>query len=126
MNPKAVWKRRLGAALVVALVPVGVASADAYADAAKAACERAKSCAMQQMGDVPADMRPMIEASLNSMCLGLPQAGDWEGFSPSHPLYRPATACMKSIAALSCDAFAEGDGETPECRALDKAAAAYQ
>ncbi len=128
MNRKNLWQAGLLAALAATLLPAGVAhaDADAYANASRAACEHVKSCALAEMGDVPADMRPMIEASLNGMCAGMPKAEDWEGFSPSHPLYRPATACMKSIKRQSCAVLTRGDGQTPECRALDKAAAAYR
>lgn len=111
--------------LAWALLPVAGAHADTYTDAAQAACEHVKECAIEQMGDVPAEMRPMIEASLDNMCVNMQKPEDYDGFSKNHPLYEPAVDCMESISAMSCEEFSSGS-QTPECQALDKASEKYR
>lgn len=112
-------------ALATALLPFVSAHADTYTDAAQAACEHVKACAIQQMGDVPPEMRPMVEASLESMCTQMQKPEGYDGFSQNHPLYEPAIDCMDSISAMSCDTFSSGE-QTPECQALEKASEKYR
>lgn len=107
------------------LLAAGSAQADPYTDSATAACEHVKGCALAQMGEIPPEMRPMIEASLGNMCVQMQQPQSYAGFSQKHPLYQPATECMRSISALSCEALTSGDGETPACKRLNEAAEAY-
>ncbi len=113
------------AALACVMLPFASAQADTYTDAAQAACEHVKACAIEQMGDVPAEMRPMIEASLDGMCLKMQKPEAYDGFSRNHPLYDPAIDCMESISAMSCDMFSSGT-QTPECEALEKASEKYR
>ncbi len=116
----------LAAAVAFSAFPFGAAQADAYTDAAGAACERMKSCALEQMGEVPPEMRPMIEASLDGLCVQMQHPENYAGFSRQHPLYDPATACMKSIAGLSCEQMDQQGGETPECKRLNELAKEYE
>ena len=99
--------------------------AGAYEAATTKACERAKACAMEQMADIPPEYRGMMQQGMDAMCTQLPQSGQIPDFSPGHPLYAPATACMNSIAAADCAVVMGGNTSTAECLAFQEAADSY-
>jgi len=118
--------------VLLASVLATPAMADDYADALSAMCEQTKSCALAQMeaqmGDVDnmtEDMKAMVMTSLNSMCDGLEQ-----GYSVGlayQDMKNAATACMKSIAALSCESLMSGENDkTPECITMQEMAKNYE
>ncbi|MGB1558579.1 MAG: LA_2478/LA_2722/LA_4182 family protein [Oceanococcaceae bacterium] len=102
-----------------------MAVASSYEAATTKACERAKACAMEQMADIPPEYRGMMQQGMDAMCTQLPQSGQIPDFSPSHPLYAPATACMNSIAAADCAVVMGGNASTPQCEAFQKEAERY-
>ena len=126
------WVARMRAALTMAtagslvLVSLQVA-ADPYTEAAQAACEHMKECALQRMGDIPPEMRGMVMAGLESACVGIAAANPYgEEMRQQHPLYDDATACMRSMAELSCEAIYDDRTETPECLKLQREAEKYE
>lgn len=104
------------------------AQADDYADALDAMCEKTKTCAMAEMGDVEnmsEEMKAMIMANLGTMCDGLEK-----GFSTGliyQDVKSAATACMNSMAALTCESLMSGGNDkTPECVTLRDLAKTYE
>jgi hypothetical protein len=107
-------------------LPLQFALADDFADATKALCEKVKKCTLQSMGEenIPPGMRDMITQSMDSACADMQQQ-----FNPAmrqHELYKPAMACMRSMAALSCDTLMNDDNETRECKEYEKRRKAYE
>lgn len=116
----------LGALLLA--MPVSTALADAFSDAQQSLCDKIKSCALEQMEgeqDMDEPTRTMIMNSLGNMCVGMNQ-----GFSVAtraHELYEPATACMNSMAQLSCEALMDDrDEKSQECAAFREQAREYE
>lgn len=122
-------KRGLTAAYLI-VVPFGstVAVADDFADASAALCEKMKTCAAAQMGDLDSmsdDMKAQIMTSLEGMCMGIEQ--NYSAFRAYNDLYVPATACMKSMSELSCAELEAGNEDaTPQCAAFREAAKKYE
>lgn len=101
--------------------------ADDMAESYNMMCEKMKSCAMKNMGevDLAPDMRAMITASLEGMCVSLQQ--QFDGVASNHPLYGPAAACLKSMTGLSCDEIENmEDSATPECAHYEKMVETYE
>tara|TARA_R110001592_G_scaffold28990_11_gene105578 strand:- start:3586 stop:4110 length:525 start_codon:yes stop_codon:yes gene_type:complete len=101
--------------------------ADDMADSYNKMCEKIKSCAMKNMGqvDLSPDMRAMVTASLDGMCVSLQQ--QFDGVVSKHPLYSSAAACLKSMTGLSCDEIENmEDSATPECARYEKMAENYE
>jgi hypothetical protein len=93
------------------------AHSDSMTDAALGLCEKVKSCAMAQIDeqDLTPEIRQMMQPMLDGMCANM-QSSVGE-FSPGHPLYVPAEACMRSMETLSCDMIQDpAQVETPECQ----------
>lgn len=110
------------------LLAPSLAVADDYSNAIDALCQKMKTCALQSMGevdDMPAKTREMITASLNSMCEGMQQ--QYDVAMQRHALYQPATDCISSMAALTCEELeAAEDDVTPQCVAFREQADKYQ
>ncbi|MCC2617360.1 hypothetical protein LJ739_14000 [Aestuariibacter halophilus] len=105
-------------ALVLLCVFATTSQADNYGEEAQKACDHMRTCARQQLADVPAEFRQMIEQTLDGMCESMPGTDDIPGFGAQHQLYAPAVACMKSISALSCEEIEAGHADTAECQRL--------
>ncbi len=93
---------------------------DEYTRVSAAACERMKSCAMQNVDDVPPEYRDMIMQSLDSMCAYLPNSDTVPGFNAAHPMYQGAVACLRSIAESSCESLEAHDNNTPQCDEMQR------
>lgn len=86
-------------------------------DAATELCEKVKHCSMAQISeaDLTPEVRQMMEPMLQNMCATM-RAGV-EQVASGHALHDPALACMRSMAALSCDDFQDEEKvETPACK----------
>lgn len=99
-------------------------SAQDFEQASKSACEKLKSCAMAEMvqeeGITP-EMRKMIQGMVDGLCENIMS---FEQIEPFDDLYQPATACMNSMAALSCSQI-EDDVKTNECDEFEAIAKKY-
>lgn len=111
---------RFAAVTIGLLLSFGVFAEDAYNQVSAAACERMKSCAMQDMDDVPPEYRDMIVQSLESMCAYLPSSDTVPGFNAAHPMYRASVACLRSIAESSCETLEAQSNSTPQCDELQR------
>ena len=114
-----------GAALIFASPALG----DEYNDSIEALCQRIKTCALAQMGeeakDMSEQMKQMIAAQMETMCVGIKQ--QYTALARFHVLYRPAIACMRSMADLSCPELQSGkDDVTPECASFREQAREYE
>lgn len=92
-------------------------------DAATDLCEKVKHCSMAQISqaDLTPEVRQMMEPMLQNMCDTM-RAGVQQVPS-GHQLHDPALACMRSMAALSCDDFQdEGKVDTPACKEYQQVA----
>lgn len=106
-----------GAVLVAAAVSANAATADDLGAAATSLCEKVKTCALQQMNQqqMTPQMRQMIEPSLESMCASM--NGQMAEVPQGHELYKPAVACMRSMAQQSCsDIMNAAQNMTPACK----------
>ena len=103
-----------------ATVPAG---AETYEDATLALCEKVKQCAMAQMGEqqMTPEQEQMMTGMMQNMCAGIQQNYSAPASSPH---YGKATACMRSMADLSCAEFDQMSDDTPtkECAAFRAAA----
>ena len=107
-------------ALSTAIAVSFSAGADQYADAALALCEKVKACALAQMGDqdLTPEIRQMVKPMLDGMCAQVQQQMPQVGLD--HELYKPALACMKSLAAVGCDSMQTAEHETPACQEYER------
>ena len=103
------------AAVLMGLVLPAVA--EPFEQAANALCEKTKMCAKASMvgEDIPPDMMAMINQQLDGMCSTMLASFEVSGLE-GHALYKPAVACMKSMAVLSCEEL-EAEVSTPACDA---------
>ena len=114
-------------ALLGAFVSAAPVPANEMSEARDALCEKIKGCALEQMGqadNMTDQMKTMIMQSLESMCDGLE-----EGYKAAegHPLYQPATACMRSMSEQSCEVLQQGDDmQTPECASFREESKKYE
>lgn len=100
-------------------------SADDFETASTAACEKFKSCAMAEMAGqegITPQMKQMLEGMIAGVCDNMMNMGQVEQFND---LREPATACMNSMARLSCKQL-DGDVETDECKTFEKLAKQYR
>lgn len=114
--------------ILVALLATAIpALADDLADAAVDLCEQVRACTLAQMDQqqVTDEMRQMVEPMVANMCNAMRQQ---VGNAPEgHPLYEPATACMRSMSRISCAEMQNGDNmHTPECQEYEKLAQSYR
>ncbi len=103
----------------------------AYADmkafemASDQLCEKVKQCTFEQMqreqGLTP-EMRGMVDEVLENMCGNLQQFSELE---TTHELIEPATACMQSMANLSCNEIEESNMQTDSCKKYEEMAKRY-
>lgn len=101
-------------------------TADEYSGATLALCEKVKSCALEQMGqqEITPEVRQMMQPMLDNMCSQM--AVEVEEVASGHALYKPALACMKSMAALSCADMQSQDGpHTEACKEYEALAEKY-
>ena len=111
--------------VVMLLMSVQAAYADALADGLNDYCEKMKQCAKAEMSgadmqNMPEGMMQMMEQSLNSMCDGM--AEKYEQAAAKQDLYEPALACYQSMSKQSCETLHD---ETPECQRFGKLAEEY-
>lgn len=89
-------------------------------------CQKVKQCTFEQMqreqGITP-QMRTMVEGMLSSMCENLMEFNEADTY---HELVEPATACMDSMSALSCEDIEENDMQTAECEEYEALAKKYE
>lgn len=105
----------------------GIAQADDFDDASNAMCEHVKACAIKNMGEVPPEMMAMVQQSMGNMCQQVRTANPYtQNMRKGHPMYKHATACMRSMTKLSCEVILDGDPETPECEKAEKEAKKYE
>ena len=113
------------ALLVAALTSTPALAQNELQQAADALCENVRSCAMASVRqeDMTPEMRAMMEPMLKDMCAKV-RAGIADA-PVDHALYKPAVACMQSMAALSCADFQDGDAvQTEECKSYQAKAEA--
>ena len=111
------------AAVLMGLVLPAVA--EPFEQAANALCEKSKMCAKASMvgEEIRPEMMAMINQQLEGMCGSMLASFQASGME-SHALYKPAVACMKSMAVLSCEEL-EADTSTPACDAYHKKLDSY-
>ncbi|MDD1793656.1 hypothetical protein LRP50_10995 [Enterovibrio sp. ZSDZ42] len=82
-------------------------------------CDKMQSCALESLGGENVDTAnsAFVEKMIGAACRQI--RGEFDVMSLSNKVDTAATACLKSMTALSCQAF-ESDVETPECSALAK------
>ncbi len=100
--------------------------AEDYTDTSLALCEKVKSCALAQMGEqeITPEVRQMMQPMLDNMCsnmlVNLPEV------AKDHTMYKPALACMNSMAALSCEEMqGQNSSATPACEEYEELAEKY-
>ena len=89
-------------------------------------CEKMQSCALKSIAerDLAPEMRAMILQSMEGACMTIQQ--QFSGVTNAHPFYDSASACLNSMAALSCDEMErQGEQTTPECARYEKMTANY-
>lgn len=106
---------------------VASAQNDEFANAASDLCETIKSCALDQMGasQMTPEMKQAMGPMLDGMCKGI--LASVGSFPADHKLYKPATACMRSMEKQGCALVNSGgkSGETPECKEYETLAKKY-
>ena len=106
----------------IRLVVIGLAlampvHADELAVAATDLCEKVKSCAIEEMGSqqLTAEQRDMMQPMIETMCESVHEK--IAQVTPSHPNYKPAIACMRSMQRLTCRMMQDPQQmTTPECQ----------
>jgi hypothetical protein len=97
--------------------------AEELVDAATALCETVKTCSMAQVAkeDLTPEMQQMMEPMLENMCTAM--RSGVQDVPTGHGLYEPAVACMRSMAALTCEQLQdEQQVETDACKEYEKLA----
>ena len=97
------------------------AVADDLTDAAQGLCDSVRTCALEQIAseDLTPEVREMMEPMLDNMCVTM--RTKIQEVPPSHPLYRPAVACLRSLESLTCEQMQNPDrASTPECEEYEK------
>lgn len=117
-------------AMTAVMAFTGSAQADDLDEASLAMCEHVKACAVKNMQGaegMPPEMHAMMMQSMNSMCDQMKAENPYSTIPKGHALYDEATACMRSMARLSCDELMNDTGrQTAECDAVEKAAQQYE
>jgi hypothetical protein len=114
------------ALLAAAFVNTPALAENELQQAADALCQKVRSCALAQVRqqDMTPEMQAMMEPMLKSMCASM--SAGIEDAPADHKLYQPAVACMRSMAALSCEQMEALDDGTPECRRYQEIVDDYQ
>lgn len=91
-------------------------------------CDKMKSCALAEMGDmkdIPEQMRPMITAALDKACTSLSIYE--ESAAVDSKLTKAGTACIESMNKMSCDDMQNFDGDAPtsDCKEFHELAEKY-
>lgn len=118
--------RQVASLALAGLLAPALASADDIASAAQDLCEKVRSCAMAQVAeeDMTPELRQMMEPMLDNMCANM--QSKVQEVNTGHPLYQPSIACMRSMAALSCEEMQDQAGmQTSECEAYEELARKY-
>ncbi|MBL4589453.1 MAG: hypothetical protein JKY11_05170, partial [Alphaproteobacteria bacterium] len=81
--------------------------------AANALCEKQNQCALISLEgeEMPPEIKKMMMASIDSICVSMRASFDAQA-AKAKKLLKPATACMKSMVTLSCEAL-ENHPEIP-------------
>jgi len=107
----------------------GQIQADPLRDASEKLCEKVKACTFEEMAKeqgLPPEMKAMVEGMLVKMCNQFTPDTIQQSMGNAD-LKEQATACVESLAALSCDAFKDPDNAaTPACKKLEKDAERYR
>lgn len=116
-------------AVIAGMAFAPTAYADPFTDASNAFCERMKSCAAAEMGDVEnmSDaMKAQVMSALDGMCAQMQEP--FQRVRQFNDLIDSATQCLNSMAAMTCEALDASDDEdpTPECKAYRLEAAKYE
>lgn len=99
------------------------ARADALVKASQDLCEKVKACSMSQLAEeeLTPEVRAMMQPMLDNMCVNMQNRV--AEVPAGHAMYAPATRCMNSMAALSCEQMMNsGEVNTPECEEYKKLA----
>lgn len=106
--------------LLVSSLLAPAAGAEEIADVALALCEKVKACSMAEIEeeDLTPEMRQMMQPMLDNMCANM--NARVQDVPTGHALYEPAVACMRSMAALSCEQMQSQQVNTPACQAYEK------
>ena len=99
------------------------AQTEELVEAATALCEKVKTCSMAQVPkeDLTPEMRQMMEPMLENMCSAM--RSGVQDVPTGHGLYKPALACMRSMAALSCEQMQDQQQvQTDACKEYEKLA----
>ena len=119
--------RKFGLGFAVALATTtGTVLSDDLSNAAAGLCEKVQSCVMAQINqeDLTPELRQMMEPMVNNMCSQMQTRV--QDVQNSHPLHKPAVACMRSMEALSCEDMRDTSRlQTPECEDYEKQAREY-
>ncbi|WP_100656951.1 hypothetical protein [Alteromonas flava] len=110
--------------ILLCLAATGTQANDALHQASKAACEKFKACALQEMAgspDITPQMKQMLEGMIAGVCDSLMDYSDIKG---QHELYQPAADCLNSMAQLSCEQLND-DITTPACAEYERRAEQY-
>lgn len=88
-------------------------------------CEKTKACSLEQMRQsLPPGMQHRAAEMMGGMCDAYEQAFA-KGLNPQHQvLFNSASACIRSMNALSCESLLD-DPETPACQKFDELASSY-
>lgn len=112
----------------------GASDYEDYLAAFTKTCDHMVSCARSNMeaelANIPPEYRGMVEQQLAGACdrINIMESfREGAGGNENHPMFKPAQACMESMASLSCDALMNGDdvGQTAECKEAEKLAKQY-
>ncbi len=111
---------------LIAMAPMSVYS-DAFLEAASAMCEKSKQCAKASLaGEAMApEMEAMLMQHIDQLCMTMQGQFSRMASASGHPLYQPATACMRSLAEQSCAELEASDNSTPACARYEAQAADY-
>ena len=108
-------------AAILALLLSGYSNADELTDAAAELCDTIKACAMEAVAgaNLSAELQAMMEPVWQSNCAELSK--QVLAVPASNPLYQPATACLSSMASLSCSMlYNMSQVKTAECAEYEK------
>lgn len=92
-----------------------------------ALCEKTKSCAIAEMKkSLPPEMQEMAIGMAAQACTAIQQSYSYLAQQGQYAeLMSSATACMKSMSTLSCEALMDGP-ETQACKDYEKKAEKFQ
>jgi len=119
-------KSRVAGIAVCLGLAMQTAQGDSFAEATDALCQKQKSCLTAQVSgeEMSPQMQQMMLQMLDGMCQAL-QQNFVTAATAGHPLQQAATACMRSLSELGCEALENGDVATAECQDYERRAAQY-